>query len=194
MAKGIVEKSLAEERLEEIGISWNARAIEVDEYIAEIVKYKKAEEQRHPGKPWGGHVPQSYSVTLEDGSTARVGGWVSSRKTARRKRLEKGIEEKSLAEKRLDEIGLSWEAFSKRTTGRDAYMAEKVECKETEETEETEEQKHPWDGHVLNVPASYQSKRTMEVDEYIAEIMKYKETHAAEITFMAPYCATTIDL
>ena len=70
----------------------------------------------------------------------------------------------------------------------DEYTAEMVKYKETEE------QKHPWDGHVLNVPASYQSKRTIEVDEYIAEIMKYKETHAAEITFMAPYCATTIDL
>ena len=138
LAKGIVEKSLAEKRLDEIGILWEVRdvrtkrTIEVDEYMAEIVKYKEAEEQQHPGKPWDGHVPKRYSVTLEDGTEAHVGAWVYSRKTARRKRLEKGIEEKSLAEKRLDEIGIVWEAITKykRWIEVDEYIAEIVKYKE----------------------------------------------------------------
>ena len=80
------------------------RTIEVDEYMAEIVKYKEAEEQKHPGKPWDGNIPYKYSVTLEDGTEACVGEWVYMRKMARRNRLAKGIVEKSLAEERLDDV------------------------------------------------------------------------------------------
>ena len=87
----------------------------MDEYIAAILEYKQMQEQKNPGKLWDGNVPQSYSVTLGDGTTANVGTWVASRKMIRKKRLEKGVEEKSIAEKRLDEIGLLWEVYAART-------------------------------------------------------------------------------
>ena len=82
--------------------------MEVDEYIAEIVKYKETQKEKHPGKPWDGNVPQSYSATLDDRTTANVGTWVSNQRNIRKKRLRNGIQEKSLAEKRLDEIGILW--------------------------------------------------------------------------------------
>ena len=55
----------------------------MEEYIAEILKYKKTQEEKHPGKEWDGNVPYKYSVTLDDGTTANVGKWVSNRKTER---------------------------------------------------------------------------------------------------------------
>jgi hypothetical protein len=153
LENGIQEKSLAEEQLDEIGILWEVvtkRTIEVEEYIAEIVKYKETQEEKHPGKEWDGKVPQKYSPTLDDGTTAKVGTWVSDRKKERKRRLENGIQEKSLAEEQLDEIGILWgEDFTKRTIEVEEYIAEIVKYKETQE------EKHPgkeWDG---NVPRSY---------------------------------------
>eukprot|EP00505_MAST-04D_sp_SCG-Rhode-Island_P006763 Stramenopile-MAST_4_protein_6763 len=122
LENGIQEKSLAEQRLDGIGISWGARTIEVGEYIAEIVKYKETQEEKHPGKPWGGNVPQRYFVVLEDGTTANVGTWVNNRKLERKKRLKTGIQEKSLAEERLDEIGILWEARTRNHLPRNDSM------------------------------------------------------------------------
>ena len=95
--------------------------------MAEIVKYKEAQEQKHPSESWDGNVPVSYSITLEDGTEARVGKWVSYRMQDRRKRLAKGIEEKSLAEKRLDEIGILWDARGSRKKDRKKRLAKGVE-------------------------------------------------------------------
>ena len=78
--------------------------------VCEIVKYKERQEQEDPGKPWDGHVPAQYCVTLEDGTKANVGAWMNCRKRDRKNRLRNGFEEKSLAEERLDAIGILWEA------------------------------------------------------------------------------------
>ena len=87
----------------------------MEEYIAEIVEYKKKWETEHPGKEWDGKVPQSYSVLLNDGTKANVGTWVKNQKKKRKKRLkdESGTTE-SLVEKRLNEIGILWKKVRKK--------------------------------------------------------------------------------
>ena len=150
LRNGIQEKSLAEKRLDDIGILWDVRAVEVEEYIAEIVKYKDRQERLYPGKPWDGHISQSYTVTLKDGTTANVGTWVRDRKTSRRKRLDKGIKEKSLAEKRLDEIGILWEVIkTTRSIEVEEFIEEIAKYKEIQERRYPDK---PWDG---KVPESY---------------------------------------
>ena len=93
-----------EERLTNIGILWEVvtkRTIDSEEYIDEIEKYKTKWEQKNPGKKWDGHVPESYSVTLKDGTTANVGNWVKKRKQKRKKRINDGNKKASPLEDTL---------------------------------------------------------------------------------------------
>ena len=147
LKRGIKEKAYAEQQLDAIGILWELPTTEVDEYIAEILKYKERQEQKHPGKPWDGHVPGKYSVTLEDGSILYVGAWVHNRRQDRKKRRKAGIEEKSLAEERLDAIGLLWEVVNEHTRNMEVekYIAEILKYKERQELKHPDK---PWDGHV----------------------------------------------
>jgi uncharacterized tellurite resistance protein B-like protein len=152
---GIEEKSLAEERLDAIGLLWevvneHTRNMEVEKYIAEILKYKERQELKHPDKPWDGHVYGKHSVILKDGTTLNVGQWVKDRREDRKKRLRAGgIEEKSYAEQRLDSIGILWDFVTARKIEVDEYIDEIIKYKERQE------QNHPgkaWDGHV---PSKY---------------------------------------
>ena len=110
-------ESPVEKRLTEIGILWEVvtnRTIGLEEYIAEIVEYKKKWETEHPGKEWDGHVPGKYSVTLNDGTKANVGRWLDAQKQKRKKRLnDRSNTTESPEEKRLNEIGILWEVRKK---------------------------------------------------------------------------------
>ena len=141
--KGSTKETATSKKRKQLTVT---RAIKVDKYLAEIVKYKERQEQEDPGKPWDGHVPALYCVTLEDGTKANVGAWVNCRKMDRKNRLRNGFEEKSLAEERLDAIGILWEARARtRTIEVDEYLAEIVKYKERQEQEDPGK---PWDGHV----------------------------------------------
>ena len=58
-------------------------------------------------------MPQSYSVTLEDGTTANVGKWVAKHKQKRKERIKDGNKTASLEEERLNDIGILWEVRKK---------------------------------------------------------------------------------
>merc|ERR1711907_931187 len=103
---GNKKASPEEIRLNDIGILWKVRTIDSKEYIVEIEKYKTKWEQKNPGKKWDGRVPQSYSVTLKDGTTANVGSWVHWRKQKRKKRIKDGTKKASPEEERLTAIGI----------------------------------------------------------------------------------------
>merc|ERR1712093_379162 len=115
LEKRIEEESPAEKQLNKIGILWEKiRQIKLEEYIDAIFRYELEYERKNPGKKWDGHVPQNYSITLDDGTKVNAGRWVDKQKQKRTKRLEKGIEEESSAEKRLNEIGILWDASQRR--------------------------------------------------------------------------------